>query len=968
MRVGPIEINWARTKTGLAKATIQFAVAEGLSPGAGVISAIVLKNVNLAEGEKATAEAKVQLCVNRAIVHAVLETFADANEEPDRVREVCNSVEPTIIPLGDLDSDFLEQPETIPVWDLVRDGVELELEDAGIEQKRWPALCGPLPDRFVIALHMWWRKMKLDGDTPRALGVTPGLGPAKKRAEAWRAIEDGLIDWPLEPKNNFIFRDRELFPNPFGIAKIYVRLRGYEIVEGWRGGHDADATESQQGTSDKPVARQVDLHGAIDAWLDGEGDGSSIRFVSGGPGSGKSTFARMLAAERAADPDWRVLFVQLHTLTTKDRWKQIVKKLHANRSVANEMMDRAAETRHLLFILDGLDELATLGPKGLEKADGLVAEIEGEVAELNGAGPRARALFLGRDIAVQASESSSFRKASTLHVMPLSPPDSLLEKMVWRGGQPDSQLLGCWTRNLDAVGVKTHMIPEGTSASASIRDLVATPVSNALLARYLAARPDAADRNDGLPRLANLSQADLYFRIIEDIHRRDWVELKGLKLNALSKFASFMRFLEDVALACFRDSSRAATVETIAGLISDQALREDLRRAAKARQDVPEQALLAFHFKFQGRASDRRIEFTHKSFADYLLARRLLRAAREKVGLAEWARLFSTVRVAPEIVPLLRAEGRRLVAGDIDLEPAGHYLADLLTAAVREGIPLGAWTDGAESGTEIGNRVTDAELALLATLDAICRSLETSETPVSALVGWPDEWAAWRLITRQIGRAYAEEGATVRSTYRICVGRLRYVEANLYDLDPEVVALGSTRELDADATAGQQLESLDLRDADFSDANLGNAELRSANLRSAILRSAILINAILDGADLGDADLSGANLRTVTLRAAILNGAILDNADLRDATLSDADLRGATLSGADLSDATLSGADLRNCFGGDHDTGLRAARNLGRAIMWRSQRLALGLEPGPNDVQDPVKGAGGSGEEEGGPD
>ena len=88
-----------------------------------------------------------------------------------------------------------------------------------------------------------------------------------------------------------------------------------------------------------------------------------------------------------------------------------------------------------------------------------------------------------------------------------------------------------------------------------------------------------------------------------------------------------------------------------------------------------------------------------------------------------------------------------------------------------------------------------------------------------------------------------------------------------------------------------------------------------AYLRGAYLRGVYLNGAYLSGADLRGADLSGADLRGADLRGADLSGADLSGADLRGAFLSwaflsGADLSGAYLSGADLSQADLHGADL----------------------------------------------------------
>jgi uncharacterized protein YjbI with pentapeptide repeats len=117
--------------------------------------------------------------------------------------------------------------------------------------------------------------------------------------------------------------------------------------------------------------------------------------------------------------------------------------------------------------------------------------------------------------------------------------------------------------------------------------------------------------------------------------------------------------------------------------------------------------------------------------------------------------------------------------------------------------------------------------------------------------------------------------------------------------------------LEAADLSGANLSEAKLIDANLIGANLNDADLRGANLRGADLRGAKLNAADLSGAKLRGANLSDANLRGAKLIKAELSGANLSGADLSDANLNGANLRGAKFRGVDLSDADLSGADLR---------------------------------------------------------
>ncbi len=107
-----------------------------------------------------------------------------------------------------------------------------------------------------------------------------------------------------------------------------------------------------------------------------------------------------------------------------------------------------------------------------------------------------------------------------------------------------------------------------------------------------------------------------------------------------------------------------------------------------------------------------------------------------------------------------------------------------------------------------------------------------------------------------------------------------------------------------------KLNGINLSSANLNRAFLGNAKLCRANLSDANLSYAFLGNADLTGAFLGSANLQNAVLTGTNLRTALLGNANLQDAHLGDADLSDANLHNANLSGTNLSCAILDYANL----------------------------------------------------------
>jgi hypothetical protein len=489
-------------------------------------------------------------------------------------------------------------------------------------------------------------------------------------------------------------------------------------------------------------------------------------------------------------------------------------------------------------------------------------------------------VILGRDLAVQRAEVLASDRAPTLYVQPLTAPDSFVERFDWQGDKPNDDLLSEWWGNVEVRGYDTPFIPTGIKAGQAIQDLKEYPVTNALLARYLVENWMETDDDGDITFLFDLDRATLYHEILKGLHARDWGVLKGTRLNALTEFNAFMIFLEDVALACFQDDTRTASLSAVEAALSDPQVTAGLRKTLVESDSLPDQALMAFHVRLATVDGEERLEFTHKSFADYLLARRLLRAARDSEDVGGWGRRFGQFRIQMEVVDFLRPEAvRQHAAVEMDLVSGRRWLADILATTVGTGFPTACFSDSNShlSTSSLAYGVADAELAVLGTLDAVCRALDTNGSTERAIVYWLDQWAAWRMIARQFVRSTGVHGQPDQHG-RVdpaleCLSRL------VYSAD------SSSRVGDDEWKEGEQSNSTDalrltLHNACLFGVDFDGAKLRGIDLSGADLRCARLRHADLEGANLRHADLSRADLRFSNLKYADLTGANLENADL----------------------------------------------------------------------------------------
>src|SRR5204862_2116640 len=84
-----------------------------------------------------------------------------------------------------------------------------------------------------------------------------------------------------------------VFDEPFSLSQIYVPLSAYYSKERPRNELEVDALRDERQKRRHVV---IDLQKELANWVDGADPQDAIRVISGGPGSGKSSFARVFAS------------------------------------------------------------------------------------------------------------------------------------------------------------------------------------------------------------------------------------------------------------------------------------------------------------------------------------------------------------------------------------------------------------------------------------------------------------------------------------------------------------------------------------------------------------------------------------------------------------------------------------------------------------------------------------------------
>ena len=205
--------------------------------------------------------------------------------------------------------------------------------------------------------------------------------------------------------------DERLFGvEDFSLRQIYIPLRTCVIRE-------KKKKENSLKNKEKEYERVVmNLHSAIRDWLQQEDKRDGLRIICGGPGCGKSSFTKMLAAKLAEKGD-RVLWIPLHLLDpTKDLVKALDELIDGNLDSLyppNPLKKEQSQQR-LLVILDGLDELDI---QATEVAQQFLQQVKKDLRLFNQSSLRVQVLVSGREWVVrhlgEAKDSQQI-----LHLLP----------------------------------------------------------------------------------------------------------------------------------------------------------------------------------------------------------------------------------------------------------------------------------------------------------------------------------------------------------------------------------------------------------------------------------------------------------------------------------------------------------------------------------------------------------------------
>ena len=817
-----------------------------------------------------------------------------------------------------INETFFDQPKNFPFLHVFQEALKPWLIGLGLDSLDAQALVERLPNKFVLALHLEWQKQSEQYEPIKKAINTPFTKSVGKQRQ-WLQYHA----WLGEQVNE------RMFAEAFSLKQVYVRLRAYY--------------EKQAEKHDEKERHVVCLHEELESWVKNYKADDTVRVISGGPGSGKSSFCKIFATEIAEKLTLPVLFIPLHQFDYEADLGQAIKHfIHNNtRYINGNPLDFSEGEERILVIFDGLDELSMQGKIAAKVANDFVDEVIKYAGIFISQNIKHQFLISGRDLAIQANNNKLRQAHQILHVLPYFlentedyngkkhyvDPKNLLEI-----DQRDE-----WWANYSRVKSKELMSMPDNLKQDNLIEITQQPLLNYLVA--------LSYEREQLNFNSQTTLNEVYADLLTAVFERQWEG--GRRHSGVGQLEQdkFFRILEEIALAVWHGDGRTATIN----YIHTRCEGSDLIRYFDIFEDGAKKGvtrlLTAFYFRQAGEAEgEKTFEFTHKSFGEYLTARRLVRMLEkvqtmldrrehdpddgwsERDALKHWAELCGTTTIDDYLYEFIQNEVR--LHQSTEWEAWQKTLVRLIESAVTNGMPM---EELDYSSIKNNIRMEKRKLSYFQVM------LEQSRNAEEALVAMhfacaqltkevlPINWSSFTACGAWIKRLQGQRDSSDNKLILKCLGYLNLKGCVLFFLDLynahiEGTCLEGTHlyrthletaNLQGVNFEGAYIKETYLQGANLEGANLGGTNFEEANLGGANLQRANLQRANLEGAILGGANLEGANLEGANLQRANLEGANLEGANLQRANLQRTNLQRTNLEGVNLEGVNLQGASLQ---------------------------------------------------------
>ena len=569
------------------------------------------------------------------------------------------------------DRTIFTHPEKTLFIKFIRQPITVWLNYIGLHSYQILSFLNKFESNFVFSLHKEWAENSESYRNISSVLVTP-FTTATLKQRKWASYQQSLM---------MMSKDR-VFNEIFCLDEVYVPLRGYFI--------EKNKEESK---------KVVDINSFLMEWLHECNLKDPLKLISGGPGCGKSSLTKMLSSDICKNNYWNVLYIPLHHFDLQeDLFYSISKYTSQNAHIGFDVIDVDSGFDRLVLIFDGLDELSMQGKAASETALRFIDELVRILYRVNSQGRAWQAIVTGRDISIQSSEAVLKNEGQIVHVLPYYLNNSE------RIGYKDTERLlsidqrNVWWQKFGLVTGRNYKTFPPELNNGDLNPITREPLLNYLVSySYVSGNLDLSE---------NISLNKIYEELLSQVHSRNYESRRHINTDHLS-FDEFIEILEEIAITVWKGKNgRTATEREIYNGCVDNGLGTHLERFSEGAEKGVVRLLTAFYFRQFGSNSlgDRTFEFTHKSFGEYLSARRILeevkylstqlrlrtKSRRQGVdldtALIKWIEMFGSTRLDKYVGVFLTTELEKYSIEEVRAWQVS--LGTLLNVSISDGLPI----------------------------------------------------------------------------------------------------------------------------------------------------------------------------------------------------------------------------------------------------------------------------------------
>jgi len=520
----------------------------------------------------------------------------------DRLENILEKSETTI------SESWFKSPTSIDVFGLFKTEYENWLLMFGLTTLQVDLIIDRLDSYFIWNLNNEWRSNYEAYNLIFQHLKTPFTNATKREID-WSTYESYLYKQIEEP----------VFEEVFSIKQVFIPPRGYVTTE--------NKERIEKIGEHEYFEKELIVHDVfpfLKSWV--EKPDHPLKIISGGPGSGKSTLTKMFSNELGSKRAAHILYIPLQHYNINKSLSESISELIRFEGILdfNPLEEIHSLTKKLVLVFDGLDELSKQGTLAKEVAKEFVNEVNRTLSIVNSSEIKLLCIITGRILSIQ--DQFSIRKSANniINLLPYFVPKEDRESYVDKSNLlKDDHRKIWWKKYTKVKHGKSRAYPKNLQ-NASLIEITSQPLLNYLVAL-------SYDRKKiNFSKKTNLNE--IYEDLIRSVFNRKYEKERHSALNELDiSEENFIRILEEIAVSAWQNGEvRITTVQKINEHIKANKLSSLFKEFQKGAQAGITRLLTAFYFRQKGldNLQHKTFEFTHKSFGEYLIARRLVRVLK----------------------------------------------------------------------------------------------------------------------------------------------------------------------------------------------------------------------------------------------------------------------------------------------------------------------------------------------------